>query len=117
MATSIRGFASSTDTEKIKTVKKWIQMTKVKHKDRLLCPIYTPQNLQLTPDEISAYASAINTILPDEKVTDYNHIGFVTVKKEAFPKVCFNNDFDAPHYFMELDDLGWHIIPQKDLKD
>ena len=111
MANFITIYSTSKDVEKIKVVKKWIQMTKIPHKDRLISPIFIPRNLRLSPNEISAYASAINTLLVNERVTDYTHNSFITVKKEAFPKVCFNNDFYAKEYRMELDELGWHIVP------
>jgi len=113
MKNSIIVYATSKDSDKIAQVKKWIRQSRILHKDRLISPIYVPNTVvaKMTPDKIAAYASAINTIFPNERVTDYNQFGFVTVKKEAFPKVCRNCNFYDPCYKMELDDLGWHIVP------
>jgi len=117
MKDNIKVYRKTTNKENIKTAKKWIQLTRVPHKDRLFSPVLVPRNRILSPDEISIFASAINTLLPDERVTDYITAGdranFITTKKAAFSHVCHYNDFYADFYYLEADELGWHIIPQK----
>ncbi|MBQ8730778.1 MAG: hypothetical protein IJY81_06320 [Lachnospiraceae bacterium] len=110
MSSVIKVSTTSTDKTKIKTIKEWIRKSNVSHDNRLMSPILVPENITLTPEEVSAYASAINSIFPDERVSDYSHNIFITVKKEVFPKVCFHNDFYQDYYMEEYED-GWYIIP------
>ena len=112
----IRINVTSTDKEKISTARQWIKATHVSHKGRTLSPVHVPDDISLTPIEIAEYASAINRILPNERVSDYISNTFITVSKDVFPHLCFNNDFSQPYYMefeedTELGTSGWHIMP------
>ena len=107
---NIKVHTISQDYEKIKIVKKWLQTSRIVQKNKLLSPILVPRTFRLTPELIADYASAINTLLPEERVTDYTNNQFLTVKKEIFAKVCHNKNFEDDAYYMALDEFGWHIV-------
>lgn len=100
----------SYDSEKIKIAKRWLQTSRLLNGSKLLSSISVPRDFRLTPDLISAYASALNTLLPNERVTDYVDNHFLTVKKEIFPQVCHNKNFNDISYYLTLDAFGWHIL-------
>jgi len=103
MAHIIKISILSKDKEKIKTVKQWAKKTRIPHENRAMSPVLVPINITLTPEDISNYAAALNTIFPNERVTDFAGNTFITVKKDVFSKVCFGNNF-YQDYYMELDE-------------
>ena len=112
MENIIKVYCSSSDEEKINIAKKWIQLTRIPHKDRVFSPIILPKGLVLKPNEISEFASAINTLLPDELVTDFNtngcRVSFITTKKYALSWNKFNTP--TSEYYMQQWEYGWCII-------
>lgn len=107
----IKIYSTSKDKKKIEVVKSWLKVYRRSRKGRDITGISLPKSIELTPENIADYASAINTLFPDKRVIGFFYRSFLLENEINFVKEFSENNFHDEYYYLIWDRFTWYIVP------